>query len=83
MTTVMGILFSDVPDIKKVKKHPYRDDFTVRYLKGTTPVSFAFVFLYLEIFQFEREFFAEIVHDTDNSGNFVCGKHTYISYLIF
>jgi hypothetical protein len=82
-------MFSDIKEIKmleimecaEVKKQQDSDDFAIGHHQGTIPVPYAIAGLDLEIFELFGEFLAEIVHNTENSGNFVWGKHAHIILL--
>jgi hypothetical protein len=88
----MEFFFQVFPDIKEikmleimecaeVKKQQDRDNFAFRHLQGAIPVSFVIAGADLEIIEFFGEFFAEIVHNTENFDNFVWGKKAHIILL--
>jgi hypothetical protein len=68
-------------ECSEVKKQQDRDDFAFRHLRGAISVSIAIAGLNLEVFEFFGEFLAEIVHNTENFGNFVWGKQAHIILL--
>jgi hypothetical protein len=82
-------MYSDIKEIKmleimecaEVKKQQNSDDLAFRHLQGSVSMPFAITGLDLEIFEFFVEFLAEIVHNTENFGNFVWGKHAHIILL--
>jgi hypothetical protein len=76
-------MFSDIKEIKmleimecaEVKKHQDDDDFAIGHPQRTIPAPFAITGLDLEIIELFCEFPAEIVHNTENFGNFIRGKY--------
>jgi hypothetical protein len=70
---IMQIVMFKVFESAKVKEQQNSHNFTVGHLTGTITVLFAVLWQNFEFFDFLSKFFAEIVCNTINCGNFVLG----------
>ena len=66
----------EVLERSEVEKQQTGHYFTIGHLAGAISALFAATGQFFEVFELLSKFFAKIVGNTENFGNFVVGKHS-------